>query len=533
MRLPVALVIGILFLITLFFGAIRYRLRSMPLERDEGEYAYSGQLLLQGVPPYKLAYNLKLPGIYAAYAVVLAVFGQTADGIHLGLLLVNSLSSILLYLIAAKLFGRLAGLVASASYALLSASRTVMGFEAHATNFVVLPALLGILLLLYGLGSRSRWLFFGSGLLCGVAFMMKQHGVFFALFCFFYLIRCGWKQKRSMRELAADAGALAIGFVLPYAVTCWWLYRAGVFSEFWFWTVSYAGEYSKMGFRRGVHAFLENYGAILRANSLIWLAAFGGLIAPLLSPRGRKHYGFTSGLFVFSFLALCPGAYFRPHYFVLLLPAAAILAGAGVSFATDALIQSDRRRALTFIPVLIFLVAFGLSIVRQREFYFSLDPGAALEQTYGPNPFLAASKTAEYIRQNSPESARVAVLGSEPEIYFYAHRRSATGYLYMYSLIMRQKYTARMQQELIQEVETNRPEYVVYVDVAESWGERERAPQASAFLTWVREYTRAHYEADGIAELGESPVYVWGDAAKKYTPRAPEAIYVLKRKAGQ
>ncbi len=68
---------------------IRIRLLGIPLERDEGEYAYAGQLLLQGIPPYKLAYSMKFPGIYVAYAVVMAVFGQTITGIHLGLLLIN------------------------------------------------------------------------------------------------------------------------------------------------------------------------------------------------------------------------------------------------------------------------------------------------------------------------------------------------------------------------------------------------------------------------------------------------------------
>jgi hypothetical protein len=37
---------------------VRVRLRELPLERDEGEYAYAGQLILQGVPPYKEAYNM-------------------------------------------------------------------------------------------------------------------------------------------------------------------------------------------------------------------------------------------------------------------------------------------------------------------------------------------------------------------------------------------------------------------------------------------------------------------------------------------
>ena len=54
---------------------IRLRLLGIPLERDEGEYAYAGQLMLQGIPPYKLAYNMKFPGTYAAYALIMALFG--------------------------------------------------------------------------------------------------------------------------------------------------------------------------------------------------------------------------------------------------------------------------------------------------------------------------------------------------------------------------------------------------------------------------------------------------------------------------
>jgi len=530
LRPAIPLVIGILLLITLLFGAIRFRLRNMPLERDEGEYAYSGQLLLQGIPPYKLAYNLKLPGIYAAYAIALATFGQTAGGIHLGLLLINACTIFLIYILPARLFGRLAGLVAAATFALLSASPSVMGFEAHATNFVLPPVLLGILLLLEGSRLRNRWLVFGSGFLCGIGFLMKQHGVFFAFFCCFYLLLVGWKQKQGLREFLSDIGALGTGFILPYAVTCLLLYRAGVFQQFWFWTVSYAGEYSKMGLHRGVHSFVQSYGAIVHANPLIWIIALIGLLAPLWDVEARKQWGFTGLLLLFSFLSLCPGAYFRPHYFILLLPAIALLTGISVGSATTALAESWRRRAVTLIPIL-FLGALGLSIFQQRELYFSLDPAAAMEATYGTNPFLAATKAADYVRQNSPENARIAVLGSEPEIYFYARRRSATGYLYMYSLIVRQKYTARMQQELIHEVETNRPEYLIYADVAESWGaERNRAPQASAFLNWVREYTQTYYEAVGVAGIRDSGRHVWGDVAKSYKPTAGEAIYVMKRK---
>src|SRR5882672_11118609 len=135
-------------LTVLFVLAVRMRLRDMPLERDEGEYAYAGQLILQGVPPYKEAYNMKLPGTYAAYAVIMAVFGQSPSGIHLGVALVNAASVVLVFLIGRKLLDEVAGVAAAIAYALMSLSPSVLGLAAHATHFVAFAALGGVLLLL-------------------------------------------------------------------------------------------------------------------------------------------------------------------------------------------------------------------------------------------------------------------------------------------------------------------------------------------------------------------------------------------------
>lgn len=53
------------FLLTFIVGVfifIRLRLLDLPLESDEGEYAYAGQLILNGIPPYKEIYSMKFPG---------------------------------------------------------------------------------------------------------------------------------------------------------------------------------------------------------------------------------------------------------------------------------------------------------------------------------------------------------------------------------------------------------------------------------------------------------------------------------------
>src|SRR5256886_13821815 len=162
--------------------AIRIRLLGIPLERDEGEYAYAGQLMLQGIPPYKLAYNMKFPGTYAAYAVIMSIFGQTITGIHLGLLLVNAATVALIFLLGRRLVNTTAGIAAAASYAVLSVTPSVLGFAGHATHFVMLPVLGGTLLLL---GESDRQAFgrlFASGLLFGLCLLMQQPALFFIPF---------------------------------------------------------------------------------------------------------------------------------------------------------------------------------------------------------------------------------------------------------------------------------------------------------------------------------------------------------------
>lgn len=131
-----------------FVAAVRMHLLSAPMERDEGEYAYAGRLMLEGVPPYKLMYNMKMPGTYAAYAASMALFGQTAGGMRTGLLLANAATIALVFFLGRRLLTPAGALAASATYALLSVSPGVLGPYMHATHFVVLPALAGTLVLL-------------------------------------------------------------------------------------------------------------------------------------------------------------------------------------------------------------------------------------------------------------------------------------------------------------------------------------------------------------------------------------------------
>ena len=456
-------------IIILFTVFIRLRLLELPLERDEGEFAYMGQLMLQGIPPYLISYNMKLPGIYSAYALIMLLFGQSAAGIHLGFIIINVATIILVFLIAARLFNHFTGFVAGASFAILSLSPTVLGTSAHATHFVMLPALGGLLIMLASTKSGKAKYIFWSGILLGLSFLMKQPGIFFIIFASLYILFNSFRSPNySLHLLLKQESVFLLGAIIPFAITCGILYYLGVFEKFWFWTFSYASQYvSLTSPSEALKIFLDHSAKVIGNFYLLWGIAILGIGFLLGGKIDRTRGIFVLGLLVFSFLAVCPGFYFREHYFILLLPAVSLLIGIGIDGVKKSILSMHPK--LQIVPILLFIAALVPGVFHYRLFFFEWTPYQACRAIYVPNPFPESIEVARYIKTHSQKEDKIAVFGSEPQIYFYANRHSATGYIYTYGLTENQPLALQMQKEMVEEVEKAKPYYLIYVNVSQSW----------------------------------------------------------------
>ncbi len=514
-------------LVLLLVGFIRVRLLDMPLERDEGEYAYAGQLILQGIPPYTLVYNMKLPGTYFAYALGMALFGQTTAGIHLTLLLVDSLIIIFLFLLGRKHFSLVIGLVACATYAIIAVSPAVLGSAAHATHFVVLCAVPATLLL-WSAAESKRWptLFF-SGLLYGLGFLMKQQGVCFCLFGCAFLIWQEWQTKPvSWPHFSKRCLIFGLGLILPFATLCLVLAALGLFAKFWFWTFTYASAYvASVSLADGIAALCAYLRQTLVIYFCFFILAAAGLFLGWRDMLRQKQMIVVTGFLFFSFFGTSIGLYFRPHYFILSLPALALLAGLGVESLGRALLL---RQAKIISSVLYFAV-FCWAIWVGRRTYFQMTPLQISPVLYQESPFVQSIKVAQYIREHSAKNASIVVLGSEPEIYFYAQRHSATGYIYAYALMEEHRDAPKMQREMIREIEQNKPEYLVQVGYKYSWLLRDSSD--TEILDWMERYTKEFYQLTGLVNTGPDgkTVYLWDDAAKKYQGRLQQFLMIYRR----
>ena len=514
-------------------SAVRLRYASAPLERDEGEYAYAGSLILSGSPPYQDAYSMKFPGIYYAYSLLLLLFGPTAHGIRLGLLVVNAATALLLFAIGRRLLGRFEGTVAAVSFLFLSLDVGILGIFAHATHFVLLPVLGGLLLLL---GSRERvrgWELFCGGALLGVAVLMKQHAAAFlplGLAVGLGAGASGW--PRSLRTVGTRIVWILGGFALPLLLLAGVFLQQGVLSKFLFWTFRYARAYVSEVPLSGASLTLRiGLGTVTHATLLFWILAAAGLVLLWIRPWSTRVRLIISGLLCAGILATCPGFYFREHYFILLLPALALLIGvafrSGEQWAAGVASSGIAR----FTAIALFAAVVGIYMHRESAYLFSTSQREMTRARFLMNPFPEAPAIAKYIRDRSRPEDRIAVLGSEPEIYFYADRRSATGYLYTYPLMEPQKYASSMQAEMIREIESAQPKFLVYVKIQTSW-----LPLVSSDRTifrWADRFIADHYDLVGIADIYSfwDTRILWDDAARGSTPLSGNLVLTYRRRS--
>lgn len=494
----------------------------VPLDRDEGGFAYIAQTWLQGHLPYRDAFDNKAPLLYAMYGAAIALFGSTSEALHLFFTLLALLQVGLMYSIAKRWMSKESALAAAFIFALLASEPTyAVGTAGNASNLVLLPLLLAVWWL-----PASAWL---AGLFVGAAVMTKQTALLqgFAFGIYLLLTR-----ENTWRETTKYLFGILL---IPAAFTIYFFGRgAGTefFHEVWAYNVQHSTGVAVGGHMlEGLGQLRDHLWALAPAEGLIWFLAFGGLLS--VCRFKNRGTGLMLEWLIASLASVCVSFRFTSHYFVELAPAFALLSGYVLEFR-----GIPRHRWMSLMAV---VVLSGVYLTINRDYLFGGAPEAFSRSAYEGNYFSEAVPVARRIAETTSASDRVLIFGSEPEILFLSQRASATRHIFFYPLTLERATLSaraearRFQEEAARDVEAHWPDVIVWVNNPLSFL---AGPTTDPYIldkghAWLAS-GRYQFEGAVLSEPGQ-PAHYFLDpeaAAKFNSSQIQQAAYVIYRLKG-
>jgi hypothetical protein len=408
---------------------IRFPLLSVPLERDEGEYAYIAWRMSHGEIPYRDNFDQKPPGIF--------FLGKKLSG------------------------SSGAGLFSAAAFSIASAQPEITGQAANTEIFMLLPLVAGILVFVQRWGQCRKWDVFGVGMLIGLASLFKQVALATAIpiiiIQFYFDLKKG--SSLQFRNALLSPAILSVGLITPWVPVLLFFAAHGAFGDLI--QNVFLHNFRYLGTSRNelsLEIFLRNYSPIFRGEWPLWGAAVIGICAILVKE-------IIKGLFILLWLfsaaiGISASAYFFPHYFLQATPIQAVLAAIGITFLWT---QFQKRYNLAGGIIVVLAAGFILiyPLVGNARMLMTATPSQISYHIYPGNIFPDTLRVAHHIRKNSSPTDTIFVVGSESQIPYYAKRRHVSRFHFLFPLFGNYPDAVDNQYEVYDSIVKERPKFIV------------------------------------------------------------------------
>jgi hypothetical protein len=463
----------LLFLV-LLTAALRIPLLDIPLERDEGEYAYIAWRLEHQEMPYRDWVDQKPPAVFWVYRAALSLPTPPVRAIHLSALVFSAATACALFLMARLLTPMPWAFLGASLFAILSADPHIQGTSANTEIFMLLPLVLAQWAFLYcGPGNRSRvvWMF-SCGVLIGLATAFKQ--VAASSLPLLLLLYPAFFRGAPLSEPAGRAGSetgeLTPSSMLPGTIAFVFFSALG-FAAVWAVIAAYFNS------QKGLHDLVYNVlthnleyinsvpwsvrfqllqktlGELASTQAVAWVLAIIG-IGGMCKTGKTGLLLFLGAWFVASVAGVSASGYFFPHYFQQALPVLCVMGALG----GEAIARAEfwGKATVPARAVLIILVACAIPAIFTVPFLFK-SPDDVSKAIYPSNFCPEMQRIGQRLAETTAPSDKVYVFGAEPEVLFYARRVSATRYVFLFPLYGPYRDVKEKQAVTIEEVTTNHP----------------------------------------------------------------------------
>jgi 4-amino-4-deoxy-L-arabinose transferase-like glycosyltransferase len=456
--------------------ALRWPFFSVPMNADEGGYAYVAQRWLDGRGQlYDNLWVSRPQGIFLAYGLIFRTLGTSTEAIHVAAWLVGLATTLFVWLFAREWLGRRAGIAAALIFTLVTGSPYLDGFTANAEVFLALPAAAVAWLLLRSV--RKGWnpgILVTTGVLAAMSTLLKPTGIVMWPVGIAFI----WLMSAQSRRTAVKRSAwLTGGFVLGLAPAFIHGWMIG-WDNFIYASITYRLEFQSSATVTLAHHWERLTELVRHVRSLAaavhlvagvrMLSGLSWLPAPRLSPR-------VVGVVArpFPLLRVAPRAEPEPEATLLHMWLIGCLVGIAIGgdWWVHYLIQAaaplsiwivvslrelgdrmDRfwRSAITSIVVALLVGQYWVGAL-----------GSPNEISYWLNArpdYLAATDVSAYLKSHAPPETPIYVAFSQPAVYFQSDLPAAYRYLYQQEL----GALPGVEHDLVTMIKSpNRPMYIV------------------------------------------------------------------------
>lgn len=488
----------VIILFCIFFFALHFNSFMTPWERDEGEYAYSARLMAEGKVPYHDSFIQKPPLIIYTYYLADLIKPQAFWPPRLLGFLFTLATCFLLCLISRKLYGPLAGWLALWISPLFLTSPPLCALAANTEKFMLLP-LVGLLaLFVFKREKEHKTIFFWAGALGSLAILYKPIALPAIFILLAYWLVDNYRRKKDIKEISKAGFYMFSGGLITTFLSLFYIILNGAAGEFWqqavVFNASYAVDMSKYFPGQFFHYF-----------SVFWQQ---WPIILILSAAAIFYQPKLYRLWLLLLLASLLSIITTPigHYYLVLMPFLILLAVGAYSQVSLKISGENNLWAHTILSIFIILmISFSFLVVGEQLFLNSKNLSLWI---YGrENPFIEAELMAEKIKEKTGPSDLIFVAGSEPQIYYFSGRQSASRFSITYPLIISTPWREDYQRQAISDLEQNKPAAIVVSSFSLSGLWDEDTPRT--FIDYLQSELEQNYYYAGQTALDYFGRAIW------------------------
>lgn len=513
------LILGILAVVALLLCLLsRFYFLDEPMSRDEGAYAYLGKMAAMGKSPYVDFYEMKPPMLYYLFGLGGIIFGTGDTGLRLFALFLIMVSSSLIFWIVKRNYATTTGLLSAAVFSFLSLNLYTMGFTMVAEHLVNVFILASILI---GYNVQKSQKVYGwalSGMLLGMAVLVKQVALVFFPVAIFLILNAEIKTKQYRIKSVLFYGcgvALMVGSVLVVTGLM------GDFNEMLYWLIDYPSQYtSSVDNKEGMFYLKQFLSRILAFSPLVFVMIMISLVLSL--PEFKTTNVKWLWLYLTcGILSLIPGLRFYGQYWILLMPVLAIFMANAVVF----LQKKGSIAGILFGSIVCLLIFMELGF--NQNYYFSTGLSRPISKLYRNNPFVAIREMSFYLKSKMTDKDKLLVLGSEPQIYLYTGKNAPLPHVYSALLMRNNSKNVEARVEIMKYLEMEKPNYVFFNLFPFSWMIQEGDDDALYRQSFV--YMINNYEVIASYDIA-SDQYKYADQGQTSDAYQANQLLVFKRR---